>query len=209
MPKLPAIRYSDGFAVTAEEMVAAVRSQGLEGVVAKRRESRYEPGQRSGARVKMRIGGGQEFVIAGYTPSPKTFDALLVGYYDGDKLIFVARVRNGFVPKIRETVFRHFKSLRSNKCSFSNLPESKKGRWGEGLTAADMKKCIWLKPELVAALEYAERTPANHLRPFRICDSAGRERSETSETRTGRRCEQMNLEDLGAVLDHWKGSLFE
>jgi len=72
-----------------------------------------------------------------------------------------------------------------------------------------MNKCIWLKPELVAALEYAERTPANHLRPFRICDSAGRERSETSETRTGRRCEQMNLEDLGAVLDHWKGSLFE
>jgi ATP-dependent DNA ligase len=112
----------------------------------------------------MRIGGGQEFVIAGYTPSPKTFDALLVGYYEGDKLIFVAWVRNGFVPTIRETVFRHFKSLRSNKCPFSNLPESKKGRWGEGLTAADMKKCIWLKPELVAALEYAEWTPANHLR---------------------------------------------
>jgi bifunctional non-homologous end joining protein LigD len=99
MPKLPAIRYSDGFAVTAEEMVAAVRSQGLEGVVAKRRESRYEPGQRSGAWVKMRIGGGQEFVIAGYTPSPKTFDALLVGYYEGDKLIFVARVRNGFTQE--------------------------------------------------------------------------------------------------------------
>src|ERR1700730_2249432 len=128
MPTLPAIRYSDSFAVTAEQMVAAVRSQGLEGVVAKRRDSRYEPGQRSGAWVKMRIGGGEEFVIAGYTPSPKTFDALLVGYYEGDKLIFVARVRNGFVPKIRETVFRHFKSLRSNKCSFSNLPESKKGR---------------------------------------------------------------------------------
>jgi bifunctional non-homologous end joining protein LigD len=44
------------------------------------------------------------------------------------------------------------------------LPESKKGRWGEGLTAAEMEKCIWLTPKLVAAIEYAEWTPANHLR---------------------------------------------
>jgi ATP-dependent DNA ligase len=164
MPQLPAIRYSDSFPVTADEMVAAVRAQGLEGVVAKRRDSPYEPGRRSGAWVKMRIGGGQEFVIAGYTPSPKTFDALLVGYYEGGKLIFAARVRNGFVPATRETVFRHFKKLHSKECPLANLPESKKGRWDEGLTAADMKKCIWLKPELVAALEYAEWTPANHLR---------------------------------------------
>ena len=164
MPNLPAVRHSDSFAVTAGEIVAAVRSQGLEGVVAKRLDSGYEPGRRSGAWVKVRIGGDQEFVIGGYTPSPKTFDALLVGYYEGDKLIFAARVRNGFVPTTRESVFRHFKKLHSQKCPFANLPESKKGRWGEGLTAADMKKCIWLKPELVAAVEYAEWTPANHLR---------------------------------------------
>lgn len=134
MPILPAIRYSNNFAVTAEEMVAAVRSQGLEDVVAKRRDSRYELGQCSGAWVKMSIGGRQEFAIAGYTPSPKSFDALPVGHYRGDKPIFVARVRNGFVPTIR-TVFRHVKSLRTNKCRFSNLPESKKDRCGEGLTA--------------------------------------------------------------------------
>ena len=46
----------------------------------------------------------------------------------------------------------------------ANLPESKKGRWGEGLTATEMGKCIWLKPKLVAAIEYAEWAPANHLR---------------------------------------------
>jgi bifunctional non-homologous end joining protein LigD len=46
---------------------------------------------------------------------------------------------------------------------FANLRESKKGRWGEGLTAADMGECSWLKPELVAALKYAGWTPANHL----------------------------------------------
>jgi bifunctional non-homologous end joining protein LigD len=68
MSKMPGLHFSESFAATAEDMVSAVRSQGLEGVVAKRRDSRYEPGRRSGAWVKMRIGRGQEFVISGYTP---------------------------------------------------------------------------------------------------------------------------------------------
>ena len=66
MPKMLAAHFSDSFYVTADQMVSAVRSQGLEGIVAKRRNSFYEPGRRSGAWVKMRIGGGQEFVIGGY-----------------------------------------------------------------------------------------------------------------------------------------------
>ena len=90
------------------------------------------------------------------------------GYYEGDKLIFVAQVRNGFVQTTRETVYRHFKKLHSKECPFANLPESKKGRWGEGITAADMKNCIWLKPELVAAFEYAEWTSAHHLRHSKL-----------------------------------------
>ena len=94
--------------------------------MAKRRDRRYESGRGSGAWVKMRIGGGQEFVIAGYTPSPNSFDALLVGNYEGDKLNVAARVCSGFVPKTRETVFRHFKKLHSKKCPFANLPENKK-----------------------------------------------------------------------------------
>jgi ATP-dependent DNA ligase len=99
------------------------------------------------------------------TPSIwKNFDALLVGYYVADKLMFAAKVRNGFVPAVRDTVFQTFKKLRIKTCPFANLPESGKGRWGEGLTAADMEKCIWVKPQLVAAIEYAEWTPANHLR---------------------------------------------
>ena len=51
--------------------------------MAKRRDSKYEPGLRSGAWQKMRVNAGQELVIAGYTPSPKNFDALVIGYYDG------------------------------------------------------------------------------------------------------------------------------
>ena len=168
MPKLPAIHFSDSFPADAEKMISAVRAQGLEGIIAKRRDSLYEAGRRNGAWLKMRIGGGQEFVIGGFTPSPKNFDAILVGYFEGSKLMFAARVRNGFVPALRASVFRKFKGLESDKCPFANLPESSKGRWGEGLTAADMEKCVWLKPKLVAAIEYAEWTPANHLRHSRF-----------------------------------------
>ena len=57
-----------------------------------------------------------------------------------------------------------FRSLAVASCPFQNLPESRKGRWGEGLTAEDMGKCRWLQPRLVAAIEFAEWTPANHLR---------------------------------------------
>jgi bifunctional non-homologous end joining protein LigD len=56
-----------------------VKAQGLEGLVAKRCDSRYEPSQRSGAWQKMRVNQGQDFVIAGYTPNPKNFDAVVFG----------------------------------------------------------------------------------------------------------------------------------
>jgi bifunctional non-homologous end joining protein LigD len=55
--------------------------------------STYESGERSGAWLKMRVNRGQEFVIGGYTPTPKNFDALVLGYYGGDRLIYVARTR--------------------------------------------------------------------------------------------------------------------
>ena len=64
------IRESPGLEASLPELIQSVKSQGLEGLVAKRRDSRYEPGQRSGAWQKMRVNQGQEFVIAGYTPAP-------------------------------------------------------------------------------------------------------------------------------------------
>jgi bifunctional non-homologous end joining protein LigD len=112
----------------------------------------------------MRLGGRQEFVIAGYTPAPRNFDAILVGYWEGRKLLYASKVRNGFVPASRQSLFPNFEKLRTETCPFANLPETKKGHWGEGLTAADMEKCVWLEPRLVAVIDYAEWTPANHLR---------------------------------------------
>jgi bifunctional non-homologous end joining protein LigD len=155
---------SESLRAPPSEIVAAVKKQGLEGVIAKRRDSLYEAGRRSGAWVKMRVNKGQELVIGGYVPSAKNFDSLVVGYYDGDELLYIARVRNGFVPALRARVFERLKGLGTKTCPFSNLPQRDKGRWGQGLTADKMAECRWLKPELVAQFEYADWTDANHLR---------------------------------------------
>ena len=136
--------------------------------MAKRRNSVYEPGQRSGAWRKMRINQGQEFVVGGYTPTPRNFDALIFGYYEGKKLIYVARTRNGFTPGLREQLFERFRKLEIPECPFSNLPESRSGRWGQGLTVSKMKECRWLTPVLVGRFEYVEWTPDNHLRHSRF-----------------------------------------
>jgi ATP-dependent DNA ligase len=150
------------------DLVASVRAQGLEGLVAKCRDSVYEPGQRSGAWQKMRLNRAQEFVIGGYTVGGRSFDALVFGYYEGDRLLYAARTRNGFTPALREQLFAKFQGLETPACPFSNLPEGRAGRWGEGLTAEKMKDCRWLKPVLVGQFEYVEWTPDNHLRHSRF-----------------------------------------
>src|SRR5882757_421351 len=82
----------------------------------------------------------------------------------GKRSNIAGRIRNGFAPASRRTVFSNFEGLSISKCPFRNLPESNKGRWGEGLTAKDMKRCRWLKPQVVAAIEFLEWTHDNHLR---------------------------------------------
>jgi bifunctional non-homologous end joining protein LigD len=84
------------------DLIESVREQKLEGLIAKRVRSIYESGDRTGAWLKMRVNRGQEFVIGGYTPTPKNFDALVLGYYERDRLIYAARTRNGFTPSLRQ-----------------------------------------------------------------------------------------------------------
>jgi len=162
------IRESPELRAGLKDLVASVRAQGFEGLVAKRRDSRYEPGQRSGSWQKMRINKGQEFVIAGYTLGGATFDALVFGYYEGSKLLYVSRTRNGFTPRVREDLLKRFRGLEITECPFANLPEAKGGRWGQGLTAAKMQECKWIKPVLVGQFEFTEWTPDNHLRHSRF-----------------------------------------
>ena len=150
------------------DLIEAVRAHGLEGLVAKRLDSVYESGQRSGAWRKMRIDREQEFVIGGYTPGARNFDALIFGCYQDGRLLYVARTRNGFTPASREQLYRRFQELESSQCPFVNLPEPRGGRWGQSLTAEKMRECRWLKPVLVGRFRYLEQTPDHHLRHARF-----------------------------------------
>jgi DNA ligase D-like protein (predicted ligase) len=162
------VRYTGELNAGVRDLIHSVKTQGLEGLVAKRRTSKYEPGVRSGAWMKMRVNRGQEFVIAGYTIGTKTFDAVIIGYYDNDRLIYAARTRNGFTPATRNQLFKTFARLEIPECPFANLPEARSGRWGQGLTQSKMADCRWLKPALVGQFEFVEWTPDNHLRHSRF-----------------------------------------
>jgi bifunctional non-homologous end joining protein LigD len=109
----PHIRIAEQFEASASDMLAAIRPRQLEGVIGKRKDSLYEPGKRSGSWVKYRVNRGQELVIGGYIPGPHGFDSLIVGYYQGKDLMYVARVRNGFVPASRRHVFEKIRHLAS------------------------------------------------------------------------------------------------
>jgi DNA ligase D-like protein (predicted ligase) len=164
--KLPSegIRVSEQFDIAAENMLSAVRNQGLEGVIAKRKNSLYEAGKRTGSWAKMRLNRGQEFVVGGFIPGPHGVDSIIVGYYRGKDLLYVARVRNGFVPSTRRVVYDKLKPLAIDRCPFVNLPETGRARWGEILDAEKMKKCVWVRQELVAVVEFLEWTEGDRLR---------------------------------------------
>src|SRR5262249_25783144 len=117
------IRMAQHFETSAQEMVRAVRQQGLEGVIAKKKDGRYEAGKHSGSWSKYRINRGQELVIGGYVPGTLGFDSIIVGYYRGKELIYIARVRNGFVPASRRQVFEKLNSLSISKCRSRICPK--------------------------------------------------------------------------------------
>jgi DNA ligase D-like protein (predicted ligase) len=158
------IRIADYLEAAPKDLLAAVREQGLEGIIGKRKDSVYQPGKRSGAWIKYRVNRGQEFVIGGYFPGPHGIDSLIVGYYDEGKLTYVARTRNGFVPASRRQVFSKLKHLVTPACPFVNLPETRRSRFGEELNAEKMTKAVWLRPEAVAQIEFLEWTEGDRLR---------------------------------------------
>jgi DNA ligase D-like protein (predicted ligase) len=159
--KAAPIGLSENIEAAPSDLIRVAKEFGFEGIVAKRKDSFYESGKRTGAWVKYKVNRGQEFVIGGYTPA-NPLDALIVGYYEGDRLLYAAKVRNGFVPQFRREVASRFKGLEIDTCPFANLPERKRTQWA--LTKEEMKNCVWLKPELVAQIEFTEWTPDGHLR---------------------------------------------
>ena len=140
---------------------------GLEGIIAKRRGSPYEPGRRSGAWVKIKAQQEQEFVIGGYTPpqgSREYFGSVLVGYYAGKKLMFASKVGTGFDRKLLRNLHALFAACQTSTCPFDNLPTKRHQRFGQGITAAEMKRCTWLRPRLVCQVRFLEWTEDQSLR---------------------------------------------
>jgi DNA ligase D-like protein (predicted ligase) len=156
----------------------------LEGIVAKRANSWYESGRRSGCWVKLRYNCRQEFVIGGYTPSHLGLDALLVGFYNGRGLRFAGAVRGGFTPALRRDVHNRIRHFESPTCPFVNLPDQRLGSFGQGITREKMSACAWLKPTTVAEIEFAEWTPDERLRHSAFLGLRGDKRAKdvTRET---------------------------
>lgn len=149
---------------TAAEITAAVRQLGLEGVVAKRRRSPYEPGRRSDAWIKVRFARHQELVVGGFKPNATNFDSIVVGYYDGRSLLSAGKVRSGFTPHQRAQLLDRLKPLVTKRCPFANLPTSRTSHWGEGITAEEMKALRWVRPALVVEIAFTEWTRDGSLR---------------------------------------------
>lgn len=162
------VRYVAPLEAPLPVLIESVKAHGLEGLVAKRRSSRYEPGKRSGAWLKMRVNRAEDLVVGGYTVAAGGFDAIVLGAYDDTgALRYVARTRNGFTPATRAHVWQRLRGLEIPACPFVNLPEKHAGRWGQGLTAEKMLACRWVRPELVARIAFVEWTADAHLRHAR------------------------------------------
>jgi len=149
---------------TPRQIEATVRRFGLEGIVAKRLDSKYESGQRSGAWLKVKFQQRQEFVIGGFRPDGAVVDALVVGYYDKRRLLAAGKVRAGLDRRLRRDLFEQLAPLSLERCPFVNLPSERTGRWGEGIAAEDMGTFTWVKPALVAEISFTEWTGGGSLR---------------------------------------------
>jgi bifunctional non-homologous end joining protein LigD len=168
--KLPDVMGGSGVLMSAElpgtpaQVIEAVRSLGLEGIIAKRKSSKYIPGERSDAWRKLKLDRQQEFVVGGYRHAAAGVDALLVGYYEGKDLRFGGKVRAGFTPHVRREVRTRLEPLHVTACPFVDLPNSKTSHWGGGVTLEQMQEMQWVRPTLVAQIRFVEWTADGHLR---------------------------------------------
>ncbi len=161
------IRYSGAIGSDAKRLLEEVRRRGLEGLIGKQRSSVYEPGRRSGAWVKLKCVNEQEFVIGGYTPpqgARKHFGAILVGYYENNKLVFAGKVGTGFTSKSLSMLHKKFQKEARDDCPFVDLPSRQNGQWVLGITPSMMKKMHWVNPKFVAQIKFAEWTRDGKLR---------------------------------------------
>jgi bifunctional non-homologous end joining protein LigD len=161
------IRYSASLSNDAEPLLEKVRQLGLGGLIGKREDSAYDPGGRSGSWVKLKLFLEQEFIIGGYIEPEGTrtqFGSIIVGFYEGSQLIFAGKVESGFSSTLLRKLHSRFKKIVRDSCPFAKLPVSGTSKREQSLTAAEMKRCHWLEPQIVCQVRFSEWARDDRLR---------------------------------------------
>ncbi len=146
--------------ISGADVAGIAREQGLEGVVAKLKSRPYEPGRRSRSWVKTPFRRRQDVVIAGWEPGQHgragQLGALLIGVYDGSgALHYAGQVGTGFTDRTLGQLQRRLTELKADLSAFADL---------DGLTRREIDQARWVRPELVAVVEFREWTSDGRLR---------------------------------------------
>jgi bifunctional non-homologous end joining protein LigD len=152
------IQISEAFE-DGERLLEAAKQQRYEGVIAKKADSRYEPGRRTSQWLKIKTHSRQEFVIAGHTKGQGRragrFGSLVLGTYEGGELRYVGNVGTGFTDGEIDKLLKLLKPLERADSPFAEVPKMPKVRKGD---------VAWVEPRLVAEVEFVEWTHDGHLR---------------------------------------------
>ena len=147
------IRFSDHQLEKGRELFELAKENGLEGIVAKRIDSRYVS-ERSSNWLKLKTSHTLDAVIGGWTAARGAglpFGSLLLGLYDGKKLRFAGHVGTGFNTQSHKDIFAKLNALHSDRSPFAEAPDTN-------------EKPTWVRPELVARVRYFSWTDDNRLR---------------------------------------------
>lgn len=159
IPKEGILKESESFDKNPEKLLASARKMGLEGLIAKRKDSPYSSGIRSQQWLKIKAQARHEVVIGGYTlneGSPKPFSALLVGIFENGSLNYTGKIGTGFSLQLQKDLLAKFKPLEAKKCPFSYVPDiNKPTRFRPNPPQA---VAVWLTPKLVCEVSYTEMT---------------------------------------------------
>jgi bifunctional non-homologous end joining protein LigD len=147
-------------------LIGVVQAHGLEGLVAKRKGSHYEPGKRSGTWLKYKCGLKESFVIGGYIPIRTSGVGIGVGCYDSEqRLQFAGRVGSGFTNKAIKELLSAFEPLRRADSPFCELPIVRRASsWTQGFTRNELANCVWLEPKLACEVQFTEWMDERYLR---------------------------------------------
>lgn len=153
------IRLSGSFNTPVADFLATAMEMGMEGIIAKKADSIYLPGERTRNWLKIKANKRHEVVIGGFTKnegSSKPFSSLLVGVYEKGKLVYTGKIGTGFNLKTQKEMLQRFTPLIIKTCPFTYEPDiNKPSRFRPNPPHAT---ATWLKPQLVCEVSYTEIT---------------------------------------------------